>query len=56
MLVSFLAFGLVFAWMMVHRYRLEVLEERYEREGFTSALEARRSEALPERRVEVPAR
>ena len=55
MLMSFLAFGLVFAWMMVHRYRLELLEERYEREGFTSALEARRSEALPERRVEVPA-
>jgi heme exporter protein C len=55
MLVSFLAFGLAFAWMMVHRYRLEVLEERYEREGFSSALEARRSEAAVERRVEVPA-
>ena len=70
MLVSFLAFGLVFAWMMVHRYRLEVLEERYEREGFASALEARRAEVaapwtlVPASRtskpvqppVEVPAR
>jgi heme exporter protein C len=45
MLVSFLAFGLLFAWMVVHRYRLEVLEERYETEGFESALQARRSEA-----------
>ena len=45
MLVSFVAFGLTFAWMVVHRYRLEVLEERYETEGLTSALEARRAEA-----------
>jgi hypothetical protein len=44
MLVSFAAFGLTFAWMLVHRYRLEVLEERYETEGLTSALEARRAE------------
>jgi hypothetical protein len=49
MLVSFVGFGLVFAWMVVHRYRLEVLEERYETEGLLVALEARRSEvqALP---------
>ena len=47
MLVSFVAFGLVFAWMVVHRYRLEALEERYETEGFQSALQARRSEAQP---------
>lgn len=44
MLVSFVAFGLVFAWMVVHRYRLEVLEEQYEAVGLQSALEARRSE------------
>ena len=30
MLLSFVAFGLLFAWMLVHRYRLEVLEERYD--------------------------
>lgn len=45
MLVSFLAFGLAFCWMAVHRYRLEVLEERYEQEGLQMALAARRSEA-----------
>src|SRR5487761_1709610 len=45
MLASFVAFGLVFAWMLVHRYHLEVLEDRYEEHGLTSALEARRSEA-----------
>lgn len=47
MAVSFVAFGLAFAWMMVHRYRLEALEERYEAEGFYFALEARRSEGEP---------
>jgi heme exporter protein C len=45
MLLSFLAFGLAFAWMLVHRYRLEALEDRYEQEGFTTALVARRAEA-----------
>jgi heme exporter protein C len=46
MLLSFVAFGLLFAWLLVHRYRLEVLEERYEREGFSAAIEARRAEAV----------
>jgi len=44
MLLSFVAFGLAFTWLLVHRYRLEVLEERYEREGFSSAIAARRAE------------
>jgi len=44
MLASFVAFGLVFAWMMVHRYRVEVMEERYEDELLQAALAARRSE------------
>jgi heme exporter protein C len=44
MAMSFVAFGLAGAWMIVHRYRLEVLEERYEAEAFALALEARRSE------------
>lgn len=44
MLWSFLAFGLLFAWMLVHRYRLETLEERFENEGLSAALEARRAE------------
>ena len=33
MLVSFVAFGLLFAWLLVHRYRVEVLEDRFEDEG-----------------------
>jgi heme exporter protein C len=45
MLFSFVAFGLVFAWMTVHRYRLEVMEERYEHEGVMAALQSRRAEA-----------
>ena len=37
MLVSFVAFGLLFAWLLVHRYRVEVLEDRFEEEGFAAA-------------------
>lgn len=45
MLMSFVAFGLAGAWMILHRYRLEVLEGRYETEGLVLALAARRSES-----------
>jgi heme exporter protein C len=38
------AFGLLFAWLMVHRYRVEVLEDRFEDEGFAAAIAARRAE------------
>jgi len=44
MLMSFVAFGSLFAWMVAHRYRLELLEDRYDAEGYTSALAARRAE------------
>jgi heme exporter protein C len=44
MLVSFVAFGLLFSWLLVHRYRVEVLEDRFEMEGFAVALAARRAE------------
>jgi heme exporter protein C len=44
MVLSFVAFGLLGAWLILHRYRLETLEERYESEAFYSAVEARRSE------------
>jgi heme exporter protein C len=46
MLVSFVAFGLLLAWMVLHRYRLETLEDLYEQEGLERALTARRREAL----------
>jgi heme exporter protein C len=44
MLLSFLAVALIGAWLLIHRYRLEQLEERLETEGLEHALAARRSE------------
>lgn len=44
MLLSFVAFGLCFAWLVVHRYRVEVLEDRFEDEGFALAIAERRAE------------
>ena len=44
MLVSFVAFGLMFAWLLVHRYRVEVLEDRFEDEGLALAIAERRAE------------
>jgi heme exporter protein C len=46
MLVSFVAYGLLFAWLLVHRYRVEVLEDRYEDEGFAVAIAERRAEGV----------
>lgn len=45
MLLSFVAYGLLFAWLLLHRYRVEVLEERFEEEGFAAAIAERRAEA-----------
>jgi heme exporter protein C len=47
MLLSFLAFGLIYTWLLIHRFRLEELEERVETEGLEHALAARRAEAAP---------
>ena len=47
--LSFVAFGVLFAWLLVHRYRLELLEDRYETEGFAAALEERRAEGAAPR-------
>lgn len=44
MLLSFVAFGLGFAWLLIHRYRVEVLEDRFEEEGFAVAIAERRAE------------
>ena len=45
MLVSFVAYGLLFSWLLLHRYRVEVLEDRFEEEGFAAAIAERRAEA-----------
>jgi heme exporter protein C len=44
MLLSFVAFGLVFAWLLIHRYRVEVMEDRFEEEGFAVDIAERRAE------------
>ena len=46
MLLSFVAVGLVFSWLLVHRYRVEVLEDRFEEEGFATAIAERRAEGV----------
>ena len=46
MLFGFVAFTLLFAWMFVHRFRLEQLEERLDAEGLELALAERRAEAV----------
>jgi heme exporter protein C len=58
MLLGFCAFTLVYAWLLVRRYRLETLEERLETEGLSVALAERRAEAaesvvVPRDRVDV---
>ncbi|HVE47954.1 MAG TPA: cytochrome c biogenesis protein CcsA [Acidimicrobiales bacterium] len=45
MLVGLVAMTLTYGWLLVHRYRVEVLEERLEVEGLDLALEQRRAEA-----------
>jgi heme exporter protein C len=44
MLMSFVAYALIFAWLVVHRYRVEMLEDRFEEEGMAAAIAERRAE------------
>jgi heme exporter protein C len=45
--LSFVAFGLATAWLLIHRYRIELLADRVESDGVAAALAARRAEAAP---------
>jgi hypothetical protein len=54
MLLSFLAFGLIYAWLLIHRFRLEQLEERVETEGLEHALAARRAEGSSAQTLAAP--
>jgi heme exporter protein C len=45
MLLSLVEFAFIFAWLLVHRYRVEVLEDRIGDEGFATAIAERRAEA-----------
>jgi heme exporter protein C len=47
LLLGFLAMTCVYGWLVAHRYRVEQLESRYEREGLEIALESRRAEGEP---------
>jgi heme exporter protein C len=48
LMVGFLAMGLIFAWLLVHRFRVAWLEYQSERIDLDVALAARRTEALGE--------
>jgi heme exporter protein C len=45
LMVGFLAIGLVFTWLMIHRFRLAWLEQQADRVDLDEALAARRAEA-----------
>jgi heme exporter protein C len=46
MFVGFVTMTLIYVWLVIHRYRLEQLEERLETEGLELALAERRAEAF----------
>jgi heme exporter protein C len=46
LMLGFVAFLILFAWLLVHRYRLAVLADRVEDEGLERAIAERRAEAL----------
>jgi hypothetical protein len=56
MLLSFVTFGLIFVWLLLHRLAIEVMEDRYETEGTVVAIVERRAEgtAPAPTRVLVP--
>jgi hypothetical protein len=45
LLGGFLTMTLLYCWLLAHRYRVEQLEQRLEREGLERALTERRAEA-----------
>jgi heme exporter protein C len=45
LMVGFLALGLVFTWLMIHRFRVAWLEQQADRVDLDTALAARRAEA-----------
>ncbi len=47
MLLSFVVFTLLFAWMVLHRLAIESMESRLEDEGYVWAIAERRSESGP---------
>jgi len=46
MMLGFLAVVLLYGWLLIHRFQVEQLEERLDREGLAQALTERRAEGL----------
>ena len=42
---GFVTFSLIFAWLLIHRFRLAWLEEQVAGQGLSAAIAERRSEA-----------
>jgi heme exporter protein C len=55
LMVGFLAIGLVFTWLMMHRFRVAWLEQQADRVELDAALAARRAEVSPPARHDDPA-
>jgi heme exporter protein C len=53
LMVGFLAMGLVFTWLMIHRFRVSWLEQAADRVDLDAALAARRAEAASDRTGEA---
>jgi len=47
LMVGFVVFGLIYAWLLVHRFRVAWLEEQLDTSGLDAALDARRAEVDP---------
>jgi heme exporter protein C len=43
--IGFVAISMVFAWLLIHRFRLAWLEEQIDVEGLDTAIAERRAEA-----------
>lgn len=54
MLLSFVTFGFIFVWLLLHRLAIEVMEDRYETEGYVSAIVERRAEGVTATRPPAP--
>ena len=56
LMVGFLAIGLVFAWLLIHRFRVAWLEQQADRVDLDAALAARRASRRPRRPSRPPRR
>lgn len=52
--VGFVTIGLIFVWLLIHRFRLAWLEEQVEDQGLDLAIAERRAEAAAEKRQADP--